>query len=153
MIEIINTYHIDYYIRNKFIDCSQVLKNNQLSPQQSDYDYEEAKTNLAELAELESMIDTLDINSFNTISNRRNSMESNPIVEKDNDEQYQEYMNYKEQTEKPRYQKSHRQEYKTHHNNHNHYHQRKSEPMFKENDSFSRIYLKSIPKKKYKKQN
>jgi hypothetical protein len=149
MIEIINSYHVDYYIRNKFIDCSQVLKNNQLS-QQSDYDYEESRTNLADLAELESMLNTLDIDSSNTISNRRNSMESNPIVEKDNDEQYQEYMNYKEQTEKPRYEKSHRQEYKTH-NNHNH--QRKSEPMFKENDSFSRIYLKSLPKKKYKKQN
>ena len=148
MIEIINSYHVDYYIRNKFIDCSKVLKNNQLS-QQSDYDYEESRTNLADLAELESMLNTLDIDSSNTISNRRNSMESNPI-EKDNDEQYQEYMNYKEQTEKPRYEKSHRKEYKTH-NNHNH--QRKSEPMFKENDSFSRIYLKSLPKKKYKKQN
>ena len=92
MIEVINSYHVDYYIRNKFIDCSQVLKNNQLS-QQSDYDYEESRTNLADLAELESMLNTLDIDSSNTISNRRNSMESNPIVEKDNDEQYQEYMN------------------------------------------------------------
>jgi hypothetical protein len=41
MIEMINSYHIDYWIRNKIIDCSQVLANNILLPEQINRTHEE----------------------------------------------------------------------------------------------------------------
>jgi len=31
MMEVINSYHVDYWIRNKIIDCSEVSSNNQLN--------------------------------------------------------------------------------------------------------------------------
>ena len=50
MIEVINSYHVDYYIRNKIIDCSQVLANNKIAPQESD---DSDKVCLNDLLELE----------------------------------------------------------------------------------------------------
>ncbi len=71
MIEVINSYHVDYWVRNKIIDCGQVLSdNNQINITIDDSNF----TDLTEITELENHLFNSEFDTNNTVRNINSSI-------------------------------------------------------------------------------
>ncbi len=88
MIQVINSYHVDYWIRNKIIDCSSVIPNNQLNISLDDSDLSKLAelAEIADITELADLAKIADITELADLENHlfRSEFNTNCVVKKNN---------------------------------------------------------------------